>query len=45
MIIGAGYDEVELVNILCELGCYYDPLVDFDSVLLWLKDVNRRLGS
>ena len=44
-ILNSEYSENEVSNILSELGCYYDPLVDYENINIWLEDVLGRLGS
>ena len=44
-ILSSKYSENEVSNLLRELGCYYEPLVDYASIKKWLEDILERLSS
>jgi CdiI immunity protein len=44
-LIECGYDEEELLKIIYDLGCYYIPTVEYESILSWLKFIENRLAQ
>ncbi|MBU2711908.1 contact-dependent growth inhibition system immunity protein [Zooshikella harenae] len=43
-IIDSGCSDNEILRLLNELGCYYEPTADYSSAVSWLKDINRKLS-
>lgn len=44
-ILDSGCSESEVLDILLQLGCYYDPTGDDTNVFSWLQYVRKRLVS
>ena len=44
IIIDSDYRDNEVLNLLNELGCYYEPTVDYTSVMSWIKDIKKKLS-
>ncbi len=42
-ILNSGCSESEVLELLLQLGCYYDPTADGTNVFSWLQDVRRKL--